>query len=155
MTLFKVEMTIPHFFQSTEQNCGPACLRMIFAALGVTRDEATIAHSCGMTALGCTIHDLVLAAQALGFHAALLSIYGEPGAVAALSSELPFVAMIDLAGLHGGAMFQWHFVVPLASGRAEVVFHDPADGPDQRAKIDDFLSAWATAGYRGVRVWTP
>jgi len=54
-----------------------------------------------------------------------------------------------------GPMLQWHFVVPLALTQGEVMFHDPADGPDRRAKLDDFLAAWATAGYRGVRVWTP
>jgi len=52
-------------------------------------------------------------------------------------------------------MFQWHFVVPLALAHNEVLFHDPADGPDRRVPLDDFLAAWATAGYRGVRVWTP
>jgi hypothetical protein len=36
-----------------------------------------------------------------------------------------------------------------------VMFHDPADGPDRRVSRDDFLAAWATAGYRGVRVWIP
>ncbi len=77
-------------------------------------------------------------------------------AIIALSNETPFLAMIDLASLTGqGAMFQWHFVVPLSLAHDEVTFHDPADGPDRRAKVDDFLAAWATAGYRGVRVWTP
>ena len=52
-------------------------------------------------------------------------------------------------------MFQWHFVVPLGLAQDEVTFHDPADGPDRQAKLDDFLAAWATAGYRGVRIWTP
>jgi ABC-type bacteriocin/lantibiotic exporter with double-glycine peptidase domain len=60
-------MVVPHFFQSSEQTCGAACLRMLFAALGVTHDEATIAHHCGMTPLGSTVQELVLGAQALGF----------------------------------------------------------------------------------------
>lgn len=149
-------MAVPHFYQSSEQTCGVACLRMLFAALGVTHDEATIAQHCGLTPLGCTVHDLVAGAQALGFNAALLPVSGEPAAVAALSNEPPFVAMIDRASLSNvGPMFQWHFVVPLALAQDEVTFHDPADGPDLRAKLDDFLAAWATAGYRGVRVWTP
>jgi hypothetical protein len=64
--------------------------------------------------------------------------------------------MIDLASLYKqGPMLQWHFVVPLALAQGEVTFHDPADGPDRHVKLDDFLAAWATAGYRGVRVWTP
>ena len=64
--------------------------------------------------------------------------------------------MIDLTGLGShGAIFQWHFVVPLGLAQSEVIFHGPADGPDRRVKLDDFLVAWATAGYRGVRVWTP
>jgi ABC-type bacteriocin/lantibiotic exporter with double-glycine peptidase domain len=148
-------MAVPHFFQSSEQTCGAACLRMLFAALGATHDEATIAQHCGTTALGCTVQDLVAGAQALGFNAALLPVHAEPDAVAALSNDVPFVAMIDLVGLYGGPMFQWHFVVPVALAQREVAFHDPADGPDRRAKLDDFLAAWAVAGYRGVRTWTP
>jgi hypothetical protein len=90
------------------------------------------------------------------FNAALLPVFGEAAAIAALSNEAPFVAMIDLASLTSqGPMFQWHFVVPLAVVQNEVIFHDPGDGPDRRAKLDDFLAAWATAGYRGVHLWTP
>jgi ABC-type bacteriocin/lantibiotic exporter with double-glycine peptidase domain len=149
-------MVVPHFYQSSEQTCGAACLRMLFAALGVAHDEATIAQHCGLTPLGCTVQDLVTGAQALGFNAALLPVSGEPAAIAALSQDTPFVAMIDLGSLsERGPMFQWHFVVPLGLAQDEVTFHDPADGPDRQAKLDDFLAAWATAGYRGVRLWTP
>jgi ABC-type bacteriocin/lantibiotic exporter with double-glycine peptidase domain len=148
-------MAIPHFFQSSQQTCGAACLRMLLAGLGSTQDEATVAQRCGTTALGCTVQDLVTGAQALGFNAALLPNYSEPDAVLSLSNDVPFVAMIDLAGLLDGPMFQWHFVVPVALAKGDVVFHDPADGPDRRARQDDFLAAWATAGYRGVRIWTP
>lgn len=148
-------MSVPHFFQSSEQTCGATCLRILFAALGVMHDEATIAQNCGMTALGCTVQDLVTGAQALGIKAALMPIHKEPDAVAALSKDTPFVTLIDQAELHGGPMFQWHFVVPLALSQGKVAFHDPADGPDRSANLDDFLSAWATAGYRGVRIWTP
>ena len=149
-------MAVPHFFQGSEQTCGAACLRMLFAALGVTHDEAAIAQHCAVTPLGCTVQDLVAGAQALGFNAALLPVSGEPAAIAALSNDAPFVAMIDLASLTSqGPMFQWHFVVPLGVTQDRVAFHDPADGPDRQAKLDDFLAAWATAGYRGVRLWTP
>jgi ABC-type bacteriocin/lantibiotic exporter with double-glycine peptidase domain len=148
-------MVVPHFYQSSEQTCGAACLRMLFASLGVQHDEGTIAQSCGMSPLGCTVQDLVTGAQTLGFNAVLLSVSSEADALSALSNDVPFVAMIDLASLQGGPMFQWHFVVPLAFAQGEVIFHDPADGPDRRASRDDFLAAWATAGYRGVRVWNP
>ena len=149
-------MTVPHFYQSSEQTCGATCLRMLFAAFGVSHDEATIALRCGTTPLGCTVQDLVTGTQAFGLNAAMLSISGEPNAIDALSKETPFVAMIDLASLSNqGPMFQWHFIVPLELAQDEVTFHDPADGPDRKAKLDDFLAAWATAGYRGVRIWTP
>jgi ABC-type bacteriocin/lantibiotic exporter with double-glycine peptidase domain len=149
-------MAVPHFFQSSEQTCGGACLRMLLAAFGASHDEATIAQHCAVTPLGCTVQDLVSGAISLGFSAALLPVSGEAAAIAALSNEPPFVAMIDLASLTSqGPMFQWHFVVPLGVAQNDVIFHDPADGPDRRAKLDDFLAAWATAGYRGVRVWTP
>ena len=149
-------MAVPHFYQSSEQTCGAACLRMLFADLGVALDEATVAHHCGMTALGCTVQDLVNGAQALGFNAALLLVWSEPAAIAALSNETPFVATIDSASLSNqGPLFQWHFVVPLGLAQDVVTFHDPADGPDRQTKLDDFLAAWAAAGYRGVRIWTP
>jgi hypothetical protein len=129
---------------------------MLFAALGASHDEATIAQSCGLTPLGCTVQDLVTGALALGFDAVLLPVHSEPAAIAALSNETPFVAMIDVGSLGtAGPMFQWHFVVPLALVQDEVTYHDPADGPDRRAKLDNFLAAWATAGFRGVRLWTP
>src|SRR5437899_7002366 len=61
-------MNIPHFFQSSEQNCGAACLRMILAALGHSKKQSIIARQCGITLLGCTVHDLEKGAQALGFN---------------------------------------------------------------------------------------
>jgi len=45
--------------------------------------------------------------------------------------------------------------VPLIFVKDEVTYHDPAEGSDRLIKIDDFMAAWATAGYRGVRVWNP
>lgn len=105
---------------------------------------------------GTTVQDLIAGAQALNFNAALLATLDESSALAALSRDTPFVAMIDLASLHNlGAIFQWHFVVPVALAGNELIYHDPADGPDRRVRVDDFLVAWATAGYRGVRIWTP
>lgn len=92
-------MLVPHFFQSSEQNCGAACLRMLFAALGSAHDESTIAQGVGVTPLGCTLQDLVTGAQATGFDAALLGVFGEAAALAALSNQVPFVAMIDLTTL--------------------------------------------------------
>lgn len=148
-------MNVPHFFQSQEQNCGATCLRMILAALSHSIEESVIARQCATTRLGCTVQDLVSGAQSLGFNATMLATSSESQAIQALSNLVPFIAMIDLAELTGGAMFQWHFVVPLSLGSDRVTYHDPANGPDRQAKSDDFLSAWATAGYRGVRIWIP
>jgi ABC-type bacteriocin/lantibiotic exporter with double-glycine peptidase domain len=105
---------IPHFFHSSEQACGPACLRMLAAARGLTLDEATIALHCAMTQFGCTVNDLVSGAQRLGPQAQLMPNSSEQAAIAALSNSTPFVAMIDLAGVDSTLPpFQWHFVVPL------------------------------------------
>lgn len=129
---------------------------MLFAALGFPEDEFTVAQHCGVTASGCTVQDLVRATQALGLNSELLPVSNEPAAIAALSNLAPFVAMIDLASLYGGiVMLQWHFVVPLGLAQNDVTLHDPAGGPDRHVRLDDFLAAWATSGYRGVRVWIP
>jgi ABC-type bacteriocin/lantibiotic exporter with double-glycine peptidase domain len=81
-----MQMAVPHFFQDSEQTCGAACLRMLFAALDSMQDEAAIAQRCGVTMLGCTVQDLINGAQAFGFNAALLPVFGESGAVLALSN---------------------------------------------------------------------
>lgn len=128
-------MIVPHFFQSNEATCGPTSLRMLLAALGTQYDEAIIAQACAITPYGCGVQDLIDAAQILGFNAALLPVAAEQDAIASLSNQAPFVAMIDLASLHGGPMFQWHFVTPLGLSQGEVLFHDPADGPDCRAAL--------------------
>src|SRR5581483_3761251 len=120
-------MLVPHYFQSSEQTCGAACLRMVFAALGAAHGESVIAQHCQLTRLGCTVQDLITAAQAFGFQAGVLQITGESAAIAALSNQSPFVAMIELSSLgKPGPMFQWHFVVPLSLVQGEVGFHDPA-----------------------------
>src|SRR5258708_6740997 len=93
-------MVVPHFFQSSEQTCGAACLRMLFAALGASHDQMTIAQHCGLTPLGCTVQCLVTGSQAMGFNAERLPVLDEPAAIAALSTETPFVAMLDLASLY-------------------------------------------------------
>ena len=129
---------------------------MLGAACGVAQDEVTIVRYCGTTELGCTVPDLVVGAHAMGLEAEILPIFGWLEAIEALVRQVPFIAMIDVASLYGTTpMFQWHFVVPLALQNDMVLFHDPADGPDRRVPRDDFLAAWATAGYRGVRVWIP
>lgn len=149
-------MAVPHYYQSSPQTCGAACLRMLLAAIGLTHDEATIAHSCGTTAVGCTIYDLLQGAQSFGVNAALLVVPDESAAVAALANETPFVAMIDLSSLDSSLLLlSWHFVVALGCQADNVIYHDPVDGPDRHAKLDEFLAAWATAAYLGVRVWTP
>jgi ABC-type bacteriocin/lantibiotic exporter with double-glycine peptidase domain len=149
-------MNVPHFYQTDEQNCGAACVRMLCAALGKSYDEATLARYCNVTPLGCTVNDLVAGAQLAGLAAQVLPIPGEASARAALSNDVPFVAMIELTNLYGaGSMFLWHFVVPLELASDMVSFRDPGDGPDRRVPVDVFLSAWGTAGYRGVRVWIP
>ncbi len=147
---------VPHFYQSSEQACGPVCLRMLATGLGFTFDEATVAQHCGMTPQGCTVQDLVSGAQAMGLKSKLMSISSEQAAITALSNSVPFVAMIDLSSLDSSLPpIQWHFIVALEIANDVVTYHDPADGPDRRAPLDDFLTAWATAGYGGVIVWTP
>jgi hypothetical protein len=129
---------------------------MLLEALSLSIDEATIAQRCRTTLFGCDVQDLVHGAQSFGLNAALLSNMDEPAAIAALSNQTPFVAMIDLSSLDSTLpLLTWHFVVPLSLVQGEVVYHDPVDGPDRRARLDDFLVAWATALYLGVRVWTP
>lgn len=149
-------MTVPHYYQSDASTCGAACLRMLFAALGVTQEEAILAQACQTMPLGCTLTDLVQGTKTLGLEADRLAIVDEAAAVAALSQRVPFVVMIDAASLDATlSLFSWHFVVALALDAGDVLYHDPADGPNRRAPLDDFLAAWATAGYGGVTVWIP
>ncbi len=83
---------------------------------------------------------------------------GPPGGPRALpAGQRP--VRLPVADGHAGAALLREPPQPPRRGRAagagELSAHDPADGPGRRAKRDDFLAAWATAGYRGVRVWIP
>ncbi len=79
---------------------------MLGAALGVVHDETTIAQYCGTTALGCTVQDLVMGANAMGLQAEILPVFGRPTAMDTLMQHVSFVAMIDVASLSGTtAMF--------------------------------------------------
>ena len=150
-------MLIPHYYQSSEQTCGPACLRMLFAALGAAADEATVAQRCGVTGLGCTVQDLVAGAQAFGFNAVLMPVRSEPDAIAALSQLAPFVAMIDLASVYNTLpMFQWHFVVPLGpSRRGKWCFTTRPTAPTGASRWTISFRAGRRPDTEEMRVWTP
>jgi ABC-type bacteriocin/lantibiotic exporter with double-glycine peptidase domain len=146
---------IPHYYQSGETTCGAACLRMLAAGFGKQCDEETITESWA-TANGCTENDLVRGAEALDLRASQAWYFDGPSAVQALSQNTPFIASLNYGLLNGTKpSVELHFVVALELENAEVVYHDPADGPSRRAKLDQFLSAWHSAGSQAVRVWAP
>jgi ABC-type bacteriocin/lantibiotic exporter with double-glycine peptidase domain len=146
---------IPHYYQSGKTTCGAACLRMLAASFGKQCDEETIAGSW-TTANGCTEYDLVRGAEALDLRASQAWYFDRPSAVQALSQNTPFIASLNYGLLNGmKPSVELHFVVVLELEGPEVIYHDPADGPSRRVNLNQFLSAWHSAGSQGVRVWVP
>ncbi|RMF26161.1 MAG: hypothetical protein D6759_20150 [Chloroflexi bacterium] len=49
-------LPIPHFQQSTDGYCLPACVRMVLAYLQIERSEAEISHLLGTQTFGTPEH---------------------------------------------------------------------------------------------------
>lgn len=63
-------INVPHFLQSDDSLCGPACLRMVLAFWGIKKTEQELALACNHTyEKGCQGEDMVSAARQFGFDA--------------------------------------------------------------------------------------
>ncbi|NUO79027.1 C39 family peptidase [candidate division KSB1 bacterium] len=146
---------VKYFRQATFYSCGPACLRMMLPAFGLDATESELINICGTSSFGTTCEQILEAAQLVGLTGETFKIRTIAELDGILKKRLPIIALIDAAVLYGGPPLSGHFVVVLKTKSDEIVYHDPAMGPNRTVAIGLFLKAWQVFNLRGVRLWKP
>ena len=137
-----VLLPVPHFEQSRDGYCLPACVRMVLAFLGDEQTEATFVKQLGTKRYGTPIHN-VERLRTRGF----LVIIGTM-TLAELKSYLddgqPVIGRVWTAMLDYWDVATSHVVVAVGYDESRVFLNDPAiPASPQPVVWDAFLAAWA------------
>jgi ABC-type bacteriocin/lantibiotic exporter with double-glycine peptidase domain len=135
-------MPVPHFQQSSDGACLPACARMVLAAYGDERSEAELARLLGTEDFGTRARNITRL-ERLGYRVT----YGTLS-VADLQDALRIgrhvIAFVQAGFLSWPGFDGLHAMVVVEFLSEEVVaIHDPSEatGPRQVA-LNEFLLAW-------------
>jgi ABC-type bacteriocin/lantibiotic exporter with double-glycine peptidase domain len=137
-----VSLPVPHFEQSRDGACLPACVRMVLAYQGDGRTEAEIVALLGTKAYGTPIS-----------YVTRLRDWGYLGDVASLSRQeltlhldqnTPVIARVWTGFLTHWSQATSHVVAVVGYDEGQVLMNDPGMA---RAPVavawDEFLMAWA------------
>ncbi len=145
-------LSLPHFQQSAEGRCLPACVRMVLAYVGLEYSEAKVSSTLGAREFG-TPSFAVQRLTALG----LRVIYREwsiPQLLVALNARQPVILFVRTGFLDYWQKDVAHAVVVVGAEEGQRFWlHDPSvpTGP-LSVSWDGFLAAWAEFGYRGAAI---
>jgi ABC-type bacteriocin/lantibiotic exporter with double-glycine peptidase domain len=126
--------------QETAHSCVPACLRMVFLAMGTNVSEAELRSQCDCTIFGTDALNAVDAARSLGFagsRKATLSIDELIDTQQSTAYPIVFLNLLPIDGIKVA-----HAMVLAAASQTEVQLLDPAKG-DRRLARSTFDPAWA------------
>ncbi len=117
--------------QYNKSDCGPAALLSALQMLGGNAEFAQVRRLCGTTSAGSTMHDLLVAAEALG-----LDARGATGEFEDLATEhMPCIAHVI------SETFHHHFLVLYRVRPTSVIVGDPARGIYTLTR-EEFLAIW-------------
>ncbi len=139
-----IKRKVPYFRQEKWFTCGPACLRMIFAYLGIDVTEKVLETTCETTELGTIPTQISTGAAKLGVESIATKNADLEDIRRNLEDRLPVIVLIDPSYIYGGIAGFGHFIVVLGVEEGEVIYHDPdvSDGEFRRCEIEKFLNAW-------------
>ena len=138
-----VLLPAPHFSQSRDGACLPACVRMVLAYWGHQQSEAELAELLGTRSFGTPISN-VARLQAQGYRVDFGSLTTAE-LKAYLLANKPVMARVWTAMLdYWSAEITSHVVVVVGFDETHVYLNDPAliQAP-QLTLWDSFLAAWA------------
>lgn len=145
-------IALPHFQQSADGQCLPACGRMVLTYLGMSLSEAEVGRTIGAKPFGTPTFAIQRLSK-LGLQvnykewstSALLAVLGE---------KRPLIAFVRTGFLdYWQEDFAHAVVVVGAVDNEQVWVHDPAkETSPLSVSWDGFLAAWAEFGYRGATV---
>ncbi len=143
---------LPHFQQSQEGYCLPACARMVIAYLGLNVSEAEISRVLGTRDFGTPTFAIQKLAS-LGVEVTYRE-WSIPQVVEVLSVGSPLTIFVRTAFLEHWARDVAHAVVLIDAEEGQRFWiHDPAlpAGPTA-VSWDGLLAAWAEFSYRGAMI---
>ena len=139
-------LTIPHFKQSRDGRCLPACARMVLAYLGKDHTEEYLARLLHTRSFG-TPADNVRLLSPLG-----CAVIFEQGTEADLhhhlARQLPCIIFLKTEALPHWRIEDAHAVVLVGLVGETAYFNDPAfDDAPLSVPLQDFLLAWSEFDY--------
>ena len=147
---------IPFFPQERPESCVPACLRMIFAANGLTRSEDEI-YSCCQTDIDGTLPSAAAqCAVSHGFEATALRLGGLADLQTRLESGGLFpILFVNLAPLVGINALHAVVLQAIDVDAKQVQVMDPAYPPSGMRiwNLDLFEHAWRMARFQTILLY--
>ena len=145
-------ISLPHYQQSAEGYCLPACARMVLAYLGLELTEAEVSRTLGAQEFG-TPSFAVQRLTALNLQVTYRE-WSVAQLLDALQAKAPVLVFVRTAFLDHWTNDVAHAVVIVgATENQQFWIHDPAwpAGP-QAVSWDGLLAAWAEFSYRGAAI---
>jgi ABC-type bacteriocin/lantibiotic exporter with double-glycine peptidase domain len=137
-----VSLQAPHFEQSRDGACLPACVRMVLAYQGDDRTEAEIAALLGTKPYGTPISH-VIRLNEWGYVAVIASL-SQPELTLHLDRNTPVIARVWTGFLSHWSQVTSHVVVVVGYNERQVLINDPGTAHTPMAvDWDEFLMAWA------------
>lgn len=144
-------LPVPHFRQSADGQCLPACVRMVLAYLGHELDERRIAQLLRSYPFGTPASNIrYLESLGLSVTFGQMSI---SRLQAYLREGIPCIVFVQAGELLYSESEGFHAVVVVGLDEQTVYINDPAvaAGP-QTASLDDLRLAWSEFEYQGAVV---
>jgi len=137
---------VPYFKQENWYTCGPSCMRMILAYLGVKTTEKDVMNACGTTELGTTSTQISDAFVKFKVKASSIKNANIDDLKNEIKEGRPVIVLIDPSQIYGGVSGFGHFIVIVGINDDEVKYHDPDEPHGDYIKCDfeTFLQAWNT-----------
>lgn len=131
-------INVPHFLQSDDSLCGPACLRMVLAFWGIKKSEKELAVACNHTyEKGCQGEDMVRAAKQFGFDATIKN-----GADIKELKSLIDLGIPVIVDWFCGDIPEGHSSVVVGVDEYYVYILDPWIEDMRLVPINDFIRCW-------------
>jgi ABC-type bacteriocin/lantibiotic exporter with double-glycine peptidase domain len=129
---------VPHFIQSDDSLCGPACLKMVLAYWGFNISEKDLATACNHTyQKGCQDIDMIKAAQSYGFNAFIKNNSDISELKRYVDHKIPVIVDWFCGDLPEG-----HSSVVVGVDNNNVYMLDPWVEDTRIIPIDDFIRCW-------------
>lgn len=149
-----VLLPVPHFEQSRDGTCLPACIQMVLAYLGDERTEANLAALLGTKEYGTPIrHAEKLRQDGYDVHVRQLT---RNEMVTYLNEGFPVIARVWTTMLDYWTVTTSHVVVVVGYDEQSVFLNDPAFTTAPYPVVwDAFLAAWAEYDETAVIISVP